>query len=135
MFLTGCAVNPLYQVNKDVNKFSYVLDEDQFGKVDYWQLPKEMLVNKQGDCEDYAITKAYLLLKQGYTEDRLTFVVLQLHSFNTQHLVLLVDNRWVLDNYEKSIYGLISYKLLVNATELDRFSYKDYYEIAKFKRN
>lgn len=45
---------------KDLSKymrknFKFVEDADNFNKVDYWQSPKEMLENKKGDCEDFAV--------------------------------------------------------------------------------
>ncbi len=35
--------------------FIYENDQDQFGKVERWQSPEEMVYNERGDCEDHAI--------------------------------------------------------------------------------
>lgn len=46
--------------------FKFVEDQDNFGKVDYWQSPAEMLASKKGDCEDYALFADAALTDLGY---------------------------------------------------------------------
>ena len=40
-------------------------DRQQFGKIDYWQRPEELLVNRAGDCEDFALLAQAVLTHQG----------------------------------------------------------------------
>ena len=47
-------------------KFQFVLDENQFDSVDYWQSPEEFWKRKKGDCEDYALFSKAILEKLGY---------------------------------------------------------------------
>lgn len=39
-------------VHHFIDDFTYVSDEEQFDKVDYWQTPSEFFATKHGDCED-----------------------------------------------------------------------------------
>jgi hypothetical protein len=36
-------------------KCTYVSDQKQFGKKDYWQPPEQFEVSRKGDCEDFAL--------------------------------------------------------------------------------
>lgn len=87
------------EINAQVNNsFLYVSDKDNFGIEDYWQTPLEFRENASGDCEDFVAYKAYLLIRKlGYSERRLSFMYLE-HVLKEPHLVLIVDNRWILDN-------------------------------------
>lgn len=40
-------------------------DLRQFGRVDYWQDPEELLARRQGDCEDYALLAQAVLSRLG----------------------------------------------------------------------
>jgi hypothetical protein len=42
-------------VRKQLAKFNYVSDKEQFGREDYWVPPEEFEVTKKGDCEDFAL--------------------------------------------------------------------------------
>jgi len=54
----------LAEVNAYVNSRShYTRDEDQYGKLEHWTVMTE---GGAGDCEDYALTKAQILLDRGY---------------------------------------------------------------------
>ncbi len=55
------------QLSKFMSKnFKFVEDPDNFNKIDYWQSPEEMLANKKGDCEDFALFAAAALKDLGY---------------------------------------------------------------------
>lgn len=59
------------QTPKDLSKFmtkkfKFVEDADNFHKTDYWQSPAEMLQNKKGDCEDFALFADSALKDLGY---------------------------------------------------------------------
>ena len=47
-------------------QFKFVEDADNFGKVDYWQTPEEMLNLKKGDCEDFALFADAALKELGF---------------------------------------------------------------------
>jgi len=54
----------LEEVNAWVNSHHhYTLDEQQYGKLEHWTIMAE---GGAGDCEDYALTKAQMLLARGY---------------------------------------------------------------------
>lgn len=116
MFGGGCVSVPtldnrhnIAEINSYVNSFPYKSDMEQFGVEDYWQTPHEFLdVNKAGDCEDYAIAKAYLLLSSGMVDaSRMKIVLLSpVYPIISGHAVLLIDDKWVLDNLDKEIYPI-----------------------------
>jgi len=55
------------ELSKFMSKnFKFVEDADNFGKIDYWQSPEEMLANKKGDCEDFALFTHAVLTELGY---------------------------------------------------------------------
>jgi predicted transglutaminase-like cysteine proteinase len=56
-------INDKWNNSKEIRYWS---DELIFGKVDYWQTPKEFIKNGLGDCEDFAIAKFFDLKKEGY---------------------------------------------------------------------
>jgi len=56
---------------KDLSKFmrknfKFVEDRENFGKIDHWQSPEEMLALRKGDCEDYALFADAALKELGY---------------------------------------------------------------------
>ena len=104
IFLKKIADRPVLDqlrlVNKAMNKWTYILDPINYGVEDYWATPAQFMY-RNGDCEDYAITK-YLSLRQlGFPEDRMRIVVLQDLNLGIPHaiLVVYVDGKaLVLDN-------------------------------------
>jgi hypothetical protein len=64
--------HPLSEQFKDINglrkflyKCSYVSDEEQFGKSDYWLPPEEFEKCMKGDCEDFALYTWRHLIEMG----------------------------------------------------------------------
>jgi hypothetical protein len=49
--------------------FKFVEDRDNFGKVDYWQSPEQMLQLKKGDCEDFALFADAILKELGFESE------------------------------------------------------------------
>jgi len=45
--------------------FSVESDQTQFGREEFWQSPAELLFNKKGDCEDFALFAAEILKANG----------------------------------------------------------------------
>lgn len=95
----------LEDVNKNVNRYQYKDDFQQFGQDEYWQTPFEFIKNRGGDCEDYAITKYYILKAKGYKDEDLKIVILKTQD-GGGHAVLIVrdGSRWLmLDNRYKRV--------------------------------
>lgn len=64
------------EINDFFNAMPYVSDMDNYGVVDLWQTPYE-LMERGGDCEDYAIAKYISLKRLGVPEDRLRLLVVR----------------------------------------------------------
>ena len=56
----------LIELRRFLSKCSYVSDEKQFGKSDYWLPPDEFEKTKKGDCEDFALWTWRQFLDMGY---------------------------------------------------------------------
>lgn len=84
--------------NKDVN--TSITYTPEISKQDYWQSPQETLKLKTGDCEDFAILKASLLPANYYWHLAIVYV----QEIKTQHVVLIVNNKYVLDNRIEEVY-------------------------------
>jgi predicted transglutaminase-like cysteine proteinase len=63
-------------VNSFFNKAPYVSDQQNFGQEDYWQTPYE-LMERGGDCEDYAIAKYISLKRLGVPESSMRILIVQ----------------------------------------------------------
>lgn len=72
----GLAENTRVQrVNDFFNqRIQFEEDTEVWGQSDYWATPLETLVQKRGDCEDFAIAKYFTLLELGVPEFRLRLV-------------------------------------------------------------
>lgn len=82
------------------NRWPYRTDQDVYKLPDYWATPAEFL-QKSGDCEDYAITKFYALIKLGVPPESMRVVALKDSIRNLAHAVLVVyvnNDAYVLDN-------------------------------------
>lgn len=80
----------LERVNREVNRRRYVLDPPNWGVPDYWATPLQFL-RKNGDCEDYAITKYISLRMLGFSEDSLRVLVLNDLNRGVPHAILVVE--------------------------------------------
>ena len=79
----------LAAINEFANRFRYVLDQDNYGRSDYWAIPREFLT-LGGDCEDYAIIKYFSLRQLGVPAESLRIVVVQDSNLRIPHAVLAV---------------------------------------------
>ena len=52
---TAVTVNSLAEIQSWLSSCKYMLDQDQFGKVEHWVTPSEFEKTKLGDCEDHAL--------------------------------------------------------------------------------
>jgi len=78
----------LERVNRFVNKVRFVTDEKAWGVQDYWATPVEFLGRDKGDCEDFVITKYFMLRKSGISEEKLFFTYVKALRLNQAHMVL-----------------------------------------------
>ena len=98
-------VSLLRAVNDHFNQAKYILDIKNWGLKDYWATPLQFLM-KDGDCEDYAITKYMALRKLGLPASKMQVLVLQDENLNILHSVLAVQEggkTYILDNQIKSL--------------------------------
>ena len=92
-------------VNYFFNRHPYVIDPKNYGVPDYWATPFQFLT-RDGDCEDYAITKYFSLRSLGFSAGSLRIVVLQDLNLNTAHAILVVylgSRALVLDNQVSTV--------------------------------
>jgi len=93
-------VRQLKAVNREVNALTYVADTQNWAQADYWATPQEML-ERGGDCEDFATAKYFALRQLGFGAADLRIAVVWDSIDREQHAVLLarIGNRTlVLDN-------------------------------------
>lgn len=57
------------------NNLNYRNDSEVHGSRDYWQLPKETIQRRTGDCEDYAILLCSLLRADGWSSSNVYVIV------------------------------------------------------------
>lgn len=75
--LKGTSLNrKIVAVNDFFNAIPYVSDLDNYGVTDLWQTPYE-LMEKGGDCEDYAIAKYISLRRLGVPESDMRIIVVR----------------------------------------------------------
>jgi predicted transglutaminase-like cysteine proteinase len=87
-------------VNSFMNRAPYVTDPVNYGVPDYWATPLQFL-NKDGDCEDYAIAKFVSLRQLGFANDQMRIVVVDDLNLRIPHAILVVylaGRAYVLDN-------------------------------------
>lgn len=93
-------------INDWANAHTYIIDQLNWGMVDYWETPYEMIAFN-GDCEDYAISKYYSLRKLGVPEESMRIIIVQdLNLGGIIHAVLGVyegDELYILDNQIKQV--------------------------------
>lgn len=87
-------------VNAWANTRPYVEDAQNYHVSDYWATPGQFLAHG-GDCEDYAITKYFSLIRLGMSDDDMRIVIVDDTNLNVFHAVLAVragGTVWLLDN-------------------------------------
>lgn len=90
----------LSAVNLYINRTSYIVDPVNWGVPDYWSTPDEFFL-RNGDCEDYAISKFITLKRLGVDPAKMRLVILQDENLRAAHAVLAVElegNYHILDN-------------------------------------
>lgn len=118
--VSGNSLTTIRKANDTVNNSPYVLDMINWGKKDFWASPLQFLI-KDGDCEDYAITKYMVLKNAGFPAEDMRIVVLQDENLGIMHAVLTVrynGRNYILDNQIESV-----------VTDRDIVHYKPVYSI------
>jgi predicted transglutaminase-like cysteine proteinase len=77
------------QVNSYFNRIRYIVDPVNYGKKDYWATPNQFF-SKNGDCEDYAISKYISLRELGVPVENMRILVLRDLNLKVAHAVLVV---------------------------------------------
>ena len=106
---------PLKQVkavNKFMNRAKYIVDQNNWGKKDYWATIGEFMA-RFGDCEDYAIAKYLSLRKLDFTNKQVRVVAVKDLNLKVGHaiLVVILDGKYyILDNQIKRVVEAKSIK-------------------------
>lgn len=108
----------LTEVNRFFNQFPYQSDEALWGQKDYWQTPLEFLAHNGGDCEDYVVSKYFVLRALGIEDSRLYLTYVKAVRENVAHMVLSYFETpqsvpLILDNYDPVIRQATERKDLV----------------------
>ena len=95
-------------VNDFFNSVSYSSDMDTYGVIDYWATPFEFLAHGEGDCEDYAIAKYFLLKHLGIEANKMFITYVSVSGYTQAHMVLTYfetpdSEPLVLDNYNEKL--------------------------------
>lgn len=107
----------LKKVNRFLNEEPYITDPENWGMPDYWETPYEFNL-KDGDCEDYAISKYMSLKALGVPAEDMRIVVLKDENLRIHHAVLAVyrdDEIFILDN---QIPQVMSHDRIVHYTPI-----------------
>lgn len=93
----------LNYINSFYNKILPIQDSRKYKSDDYWSTPKEFLIQGNGDCEEYAISKYFALKEIGVEANKLFLSVVKVKGSTNYHMVLLyLENKksmpLVLDN-------------------------------------
>lgn len=90
----------LRELNTEMNDKRYITDPVNWNLPDYWATPFQFM-RKNGDCEDYAISKYMALRDLGIAPDDMRIVVLNDLNLRIAHAVLAVyvnGKPYILDN-------------------------------------
>lgn len=95
----------LRRVNQHLNRAAYVQDPINWGVPDFWAHALEFL-QRNGDCEDYAISKYATLKRLGVPTQSMRVVVLEDLNLDLAHAVLSVEMEgtwYILDNQIRTV--------------------------------
>jgi predicted transglutaminase-like cysteine proteinase len=98
----------LEKVNDFFNKVSYTTDKDNYGVTDYWATPFEFLARDEGDCEDYAIAKYFLLKHLGIPSNKMYITYVGVVGYEQSHMVLTFfdtpsSEPFILDSFNEDL--------------------------------
>ena len=92
-------------VNDYMNRHRYFTDPRNYGINDYWATPYEFL-QRDGDCEDYAIAKFMSLRALGFENSEIRLVVVNDLNLKLGHAILAVyidGEALILDNQVRQV--------------------------------
>jgi predicted transglutaminase-like cysteine proteinase len=92
-------------VNEYMNRHRYFTDPRNYGISDYWASPTEFL-QRDGDCEDYAIAKFISLRALGFDNSEVRLVVVHDLNLKLGHAILVVyldGKALILDNQIREV--------------------------------
>lgn len=101
------------EVERYFASFRYVSDRKGWQKKDYWASPYEFLARRQGDCEDYAVTRYLALRAAGFEDKDLNLIGVTDRRSRQFHMVLAVNvdgEIMVLDNQAERAVATIDLK-------------------------
>ena len=78
----------LVKVNDFFNTYAYRSDEELWKQSDYWATPTEFIGRAGGDCEDYVISKYFVLRSLDIPEDKLHLAYVKTSQYDSQHMVV-----------------------------------------------
>lgn len=99
----------LRMVNEFFNKMKYISNDKQYGVPDYWATPLEFLINAEGDCKAFALSKYFTLRAMGVSVDKLRLSYVKATQLNQAHMVVTyyetpsTDDPFILDNLRSLI--------------------------------
>lgn len=86
---TSSEEDKLIEVNRFFNRQVRFSDDIKIWRQnDYWATPIEMLVQGEGDCEDYSIAKYFTLRRLGIPSEKLRITYVKALNYNQAHMVL-----------------------------------------------
>lgn len=96
------------KVNDFFNNVGYASDQDVYGVSDYWATPLEFLAHNEGDCEDYAIAKYFVLKHLGIPANKMYITYVSVTGYDAAHMVLTYfetpnSDPLVLDNFKEEL--------------------------------
>jgi len=96
-------------VNNFFNDVRYASDQKVYNQSDYWATPWEFLGKDMGDCEDYVISKYFILKHLGVDYKKLYFTYVRSSNFKEPHMVLTYfetprSEPLILDNNNRKIF-------------------------------
>ncbi len=116
------------EINRFINKWQNVKDQDVYKRPDYWATPLEFLLNG-GDSEDFAIMKYISLKELGIKPENMRLVVTNDVLRGQTHTVLslkLSGKALILDSQNDSVLeeGLVKYYVpFYSANETTRWAH------------
>lgn len=101
------------RVNLYMNKTSYIVDPVNWGLPDYWATPDEFFL-KDGDCEDYAISKYITLKRLGVDPSKMRLVILQDENLRIAHAVLAVLHNGTYHIMDNQVDGVLPHDQILH---------------------
>jgi predicted transglutaminase-like cysteine proteinase len=96
------------RANIEINRHPYVPSARNWGRPDYWETPFEFLA-KNGQCQDYAIAKYFLLRAAGVPTNALRVVIVQDTESRSAHAVVVVDPQGQALMLDNQITGIVPF--------------------------